>query len=417
MSRDTHPRSRVTPFWHRLPQFFVYPFHPRALIMLIGLTVIMAVTGGIAPIGGILVTLVATLMATKYAFDILARTAEGRLDPPLLDAETLLRGYGVPFKQVAVYIVIGGTTAIVGKVFGVWLALGFLAAALILLPASIMTLAFTGSLVSAIDPGTLLRTVRGTGWGYAALLGCLFLLNGGSSTALQWVGTGLPPAQLMVLSTLVQFYFTFVMFNLMGYLLYQYHDRLGYEPEAVAEQSAQIDPERQTIQAFIDDGNYAAAIEELKKVLRRDQDPDTRLWLHRVANMAGDEATLMTNAGPLIETLIDRGRIRDATDVYRSCQDHDPEARPARPTDYLPMAQMMVQAGQPQRALKLANGFHRNFPDHPDVPALYLLVARILADTGGQPEQARKVLTYIARRFPEQPEARQAESLRAALMP
>jgi len=405
--------QRVKPFWHRFPAFFAYPFHPRALIVLVVVSAIPAFAAG-ETLLALAIVLASTLVATKFAFDILARTAEGRLDPPRLDGETFTQGYLLPIKQIAIYFVIGITTGLLFLFVHPLLGVAFLFAALFLLPASIMTLAFSRSLAEALSPGTLIRTVRATGWGYVALLGCLFLLNGGASTALQWFGQGLPPAQLTVLASFLQFYFTFVMFHLMGYLLYQYHDRLDYQPEGL-EPAGETDPDRARIQAFIDEEKYDAAIAELRRLAQRDEDPDLRMWLHRVATLAGDDRALLGNAGPLLEGLIDAGRVRDATSVYRTCQDVDPEARPARGTDYLPLARMLVDRGESGRALRLASGFHRSFPDHPDLPNLYLLVAHILAEDKGQPEQARTVLDYIVRRFPRRPEAQQAEALRAAI--
>lgn len=408
-------RTRITPFWYRLPAFFLYPFHPRSLIVLVGLAVMTVIAGSLPLFGMLAINLVATLFLTKFALDILARTAEGELDPPPLDGETIGQGYELPFKLLGIYIAIGIATFAVAMLFG-WLAIIFFLLALFLLPASIMTLAFSRSLGQALSPGELFRMVRATGWGYVALLACLFLLNGGSSTALQWFGQGLPPQQLMALSMLLQYYFMFVMFNLMGYLLFQYHDRLGYEPLGHMDAAEPTDPAHATIQQFIDEENYDAAIAELKRLVQRDNNSlETRLWLHRVARAASDDRTLLGNAGGLIEDLIDAGRARDATEVYRACQDIDPQARPARASDYYPLANMMLSANEPGRVLRLANGFHRNFPDSEELPRLYLMVAQIMADQRQQPQQARKLLDFVARRFPNHPEARKAATLREAL--
>lgn len=406
----------VTPFWHRMPAFFLYPFHPRALLVFLLLVVVTIVVSGTTPLFAGLATLVLTLFLTKYALDILARTAEGHLDPPPLDGDTFLHGYELPFKLVGIYLAIGVISIALAMQAGPVIAVPFVVVALFLLPASIMTLAFTRSLRAALNPGELFRTVRGTGWGYVALLGCLFLLNGGSSTALQWLGRDMPSAQLFTLSLLLQYYFTFVMFHLQGYLLFQYHDRLGYEPEAVADTEEELDPTRKAIQQFIADENYAAAIAELRRLIGREPDDlELRFWLHRVSRAAGDDNSLLRNAGALIEELVDRNRVREATDIYRACQDIDSDARPSRATDYLPLARMLADARETSRALRLCNGFHRHFPDHADIAPLYLLVAEILHDRRGQPEKARPVLDYVAKRFPDRPEGKRAAAMRSAL--
>ncbi len=416
MATATGTRRRVTPFWHRLPQFFLYPFKPRTLAIFVGMVVITAAAGNMPPIGAALASIALTLFLTKFSLDILAHTAEGHMDPPPLDGETFLQGYALPFKLVGIFLVLGIALLIVGTVLGGLFAILLLLAALVLLPASVMTLAVTHSLAQAVHPGELIRTVQATGWGYVALLGCLFLLNGSASIALNWLAAGLPVEQLIALSLVVQYYFTFVMFHLMGYLLYQYHDHLGYEPEAGVNAAQDVDPRHAGIQEHIDAGNHAAAIEGLKRLIREEEDNlELRLWLHRLAVAAGDDRLVLARAGGLIEKLIDLGRVRDATEIYRTCQDLDPAARPRRPTDYFPLARMLFDANEPDRALRLANGFHRNFPDHPEMPPLYLLVAHILAEHKQQPEKARTLLDFIRRRFPDRPEARQAASLQSAL--
>ncbi|RFA30649.1 hypothetical protein CAI21_03785 [Alkalilimnicola ehrlichii] len=95
----------VAPFWQRLPQFFAYPFKPAAFIVVATLTALFLVL----PVSllGVLVTLALFAFFTKYLFEVLDRCGEGYLDPPPLNRETLLEGYGIAFKQLALFILVG----------------------------------------------------------------------------------------------------------------------------------------------------------------------------------------------------------------------------------------------------------------------------------------------------------------------
>lgn len=80
-------KPAITPFWNRIPQLFIYPLQPSGLVVLFALLVLFTVL----PISliGWLLRLVLVLFFTKYCYEVLAQTAEGRLRPPAVSGELL----------------------------------------------------------------------------------------------------------------------------------------------------------------------------------------------------------------------------------------------------------------------------------------------------------------------------------------
>ena len=97
------------------------------------------------------------------------------------------------------------------------------------LPASTMSLAINGSIGDALNPVTLATVMKRIGWPYLILYVFLLLVSAGSSATQLFLGTVAPVWLIVQLITFVSAYFTVIMFNMMGYVVYQYHEDLGFE--------------------------------------------------------------------------------------------------------------------------------------------------------------------------------------------
>jgi len=413
----------IAPFWNRMPRFFLYPLMTPAIYALFGLAVIngalldLARGGGGGVVTAGVVSLVAALFSIKYGFHILEETAHGRLEPPRLNRATMVEGYELPFKQIGVTLVL--MILGVGLTF-VWLPLVIVygIAVVALMPAIVVTLALERSMAAALTPAKLFAIAFRIGWPYFAVLGLVILLNGGSATVMSLFGDALPRAAEAFLGAFTQNYFLFAIMHLMGYLIFQYHDRVGFAPETLAEQDDGwgeiLDPVRHDIDA----GHYAAAADRLNGLIR--EYPDHRIELrkqrHQVLRLGDDERTLVQNAGTLLGDLVDANRMREAAEVYIDITDIDPELRPARETDYEPLLQILVQRGEYRRAVRMANGFHKTYPKSQSIPPLYLEVARVFAEFLEQPERAAQIATFLDKRYPDHPASARARALREALM-
>jgi hypothetical protein len=416
-------QAPIEPFWNRMPRFFLYGFTPPVLYVLVGLALINAllldytvtVQGG--HIGAILVTLLTFLFSQKYGFHILERTAHGHAGGPPLDRDTLLDHYEMPFKLIGMWIVlvvVGGALALLVNPV---LLIPYVLLVSLLLPGMLMTLAIENSMTQALNPAALVRLALSIGWPYFLTVGLFLLLNGGAGTVMGLFGQALPAGARAFLGGLSQHYFWFVNMHLLGYLVYQYHERVGFSPDALAEQDDGWGDVLAPVEEHIEAGQYEAAADRLKAMLP--EYPDHAIWLrqkrHTVLKLTERTNQLLDNGGKLLAALVDANRMREATEVYIDLTDIDPGVRPGRETDYEPLLDMLVQRGEYQRAVRMANGFHKDFPGSQSIPPLYLQVARIFLEFLDQPAKARQIAEFLIRRFPDHPAATRARALRDAV--
>lgn len=416
-------QARIEPFWNRMPRFFLFGFTPPVIYVLLGLALInallvdytLSVQGG--HIIAALVTLLVFLFSQKYGFHILERTAHGYPGGPALDRETLLDHYEMPFKLIGIWIVIILAGLLLVIAASPYLLIPYGLMVFLLMPAVLMTLAVENSMGQALNPAALARVAFSIGWPYLMTVGLFFLLNGGAGTVMGLFGQGLPPGARAFLGGLSQHYFWFVNMHLLGYLVYQYHERVGFSPGGLAEQDDGWGDVLAPVEEHIEAGQYEAAADRLKAMLP--EYPEHAIWLrqkrHTVLKLTERTNQLLDNGGKLLAALVDANRMREATEVYIDLTDIDPAVRPGRETDYEPLLDMLVQRGEYQRAVRMANGFHKDFPGSQSIPPLYLQVARIFLEFLDQPAKARQIAEFLIRRFPDHPAATRARALRDAV--
>lgn len=392
------PRQAATPFWNRIPRFFIYPLHLRVLPLLIGLLLPMM----FLPVSliGLLLRLMMVLFFVKYCLTILADTAEGRLEPPPLSSDQFMRGYAMPLKLFGIYLVLAIVQYQITSVLGLWTVsiIGLLIN--LLLPAITMTLAVSGSLIAALNPTMVIGLIWRIGWPYLVLYAFITLLYGIGGGLYMLLEDALPQQALWTTLVFATMYSTIMTYNLMGYVMYQYADALGISVVAEEDDDEQyallVDYRR-----FMAEENYPAALEELRSLVNRNWEKlELHRRLHKMADLVSNHDILLRHGQEFIPMLLDAGYNREAADVYRKCVLADKGFRPNRPLDYQPIAQMLRDSGQPKLAIALINGFHKRFPNHDAIPGLYMLAAQVFHADIGDEAQARRILSYASGAFP-----------------
>ncbi|RFA30650.1 hypothetical protein CAI21_03790 [Alkalilimnicola ehrlichii] len=283
--------------------------------------------------------------------------------------------------------------------FGIVFFVFFLAA----LPASVMVLAGTRSVFSALHPMLLIGLIARLGWTYWCLYGCLILLNGSSSLVVALLWDKVPEAVLMAAWAFSSFYFMVIMYSLMGYVLYQHHDKLGYAPDA---ETGEDDADLALYKRFLAEGRYDAAREELRGILQSTPDNlELHRQFHRLCKLTGDKSSLRGHGNHFIPKLVAQERIREAVETYVSCKQLDPDFQLNEPSVYLPLARLLRDRRAFHEAIQLINGFHKRFPKHPSTPSLYLLAAQIFHTELSEPQRAEAILKFVQKYFPGNPEA------------
>ncbi|MBR9987175.1 MAG: hypothetical protein KFF68_14835 [Desulfosarcina sp.] len=332
----------IDPFWKRLPRFFLYPFCIRPLLLMLGLSAVAALLQGPGIIG-LLALLAVWGVAFKYAYAILKSTAGGNLTVPELDAQTLYENFAPVAKQVCIYMAIFFMVGIMFTKLGMAGGIVFIILATVFLPAMIILLVTTESLVQAINPMLFFRLAVRIGWGYLLMVFFCSILGGAPALLSRHAIQYLPPMLHVFLFTLVKIYYTFISYHLMGYVILQYHQDIGYRVDfddfmdegTQADQAmpAANDPANHLlnrVNQLIKDGNHEGAIAEIESETGGQKIVDPLLSAHyyTLLKITGAKDKIGNHGLNHLDMLVRENKNAQAVDVYLHCLTSDPEFTP-----------------------------------------------------------------------------------------
>ena len=405
------PSIQPEPFWNRLNGIALYPFKDAALVTLIVLSVVSVLSLFPGP-GGIIFTIVVWFAAYRYAFEILVHTANGQMLPPELTTHT---ESGVVWRFFGLWILYWVAIQIAA-----WLA-GPIASTLVMLlltalmPGAIMSLAIDGNLPHAINPATGLEMIRRIGAPYFAAFGLLFVIQVSAENAGGLLARFMPAlvAELLVMTTTL--WGLFATFHLMGYLVFQYHDVLGFVPEQLGAKPklrTRDNDLMETVQAHITEGNTDRARALLEEDMReRAVTIDAHELYRKLLKNQDDKAALLKHAIPYLNVLLLEKKDRRALGLLRETLDADPDFTPHQTEDGDRLAQRARDLGQSRLACDLWLAMLKRWPRDPARVDWALSSAELLTQRDLLP-LARAVLERSARGLEdEQQQARITEAL------
>ena len=404
------------PFWHRINQFFAFPFQSQplgyALLLSLSSLLFKALFFLPAPLAIGLVQIGILLAASRYGFKVAALGSQGisraadyprHLDPDWTH---------LPWKLFAILLVHG---IIVGWCARVSLGMAQLALLLLsfLLPASIIVLVQTTGFFSALNPLLILDTVRIIGKPYALLCFFLFLLSSGAQIAMSLLLPLFSGLILLPLFNFAMIYFGWVMASLLGYVMYQHHEALGIDaapqadsgpdgapartPEQIARQ--QLDED---VAEHVAAGDLAAAL-GLAYEDQRTHPDDTHAQrrYHRLLLLSDKTATLLDHGRRFIALLLRQGQTAEALKVFQACRAKEASFALDDADQTLALARSTWRAGDAQATLTLISGFDKRFKGHAAVPHAYELAARLMLQGFGRRDMAQGILATLQARHPD----------------
>ncbi|WP_161963913.1 DUF4013 domain-containing protein [Xanthomonas arboricola] len=384
-------QAAPAPFWTRIPAIATYPLRGSALYALIALTLCSA----LLVLPGILKLVVMGVlgMATyTYAFDILRHTADGQPDAPRLGYNSfdsaVLRLILLAF---ALGIVIGVAAALAGK-FGLTIAyLG----TMLLLPGMLISLAIDGSLRRALNPAVSIDMALRIGWPYLAAYGLLYVIQGSGTAAVFVALKYLPPLVREATVMMTSIWTLFASFHLLGYLVYQYHEALGYVPSGVAAHE-RADPDQRLLdeaEQYVRDGHSDEAFQALRGAVRsRAVSLAVHELYQRLLRQHHRNDELREHTRQYINRLLQEKQERRALALQREALDSDPAFTPLLPEHATLLAERAKMAGQFQLATDGLLAAIAGWPRDPMLPSWSLDAGLMLAERFGRDEQARVIL-------------------------
>jgi len=414
------PSPGIPPYWTRFGSFFIYPLGMEPLLACLGFGLLTGLATMLFIPANFILLLLVLAGTLRYGYKVLERTARGHIDDGLVFVESAHGGKYLPYKQfvvIAIGLTLCGYASHLG---GNHLAAVLFVLFAMTLPANTMLLAVSNDLGESISPPRLWSVMYGIGVPYLGLCACLLLLSSSSGVLLRFLVPLVSPALIGVLGGFVGAWFTVVMFRLMGYALYQYHDVLGVAVDLGFERQAPAgpreDPARQRAQrvaALLKAGDYDEAIALARaEVAEMPGDFAANQRLHRLLQaIPGQESALQAHAGEWLQSLLHGGKFPQAVDVLEIVWQSQPDYRPTLPSLILPLASACFDARRYDSAARLIKGFDRRSPGHADVPEIYLLGARLLIEHRRDEAQARRVLDALRQHYPATPAASEAVRL------
>lgn len=415
MSITTQRPTRIQPFWERLRAISLYPFRGEALLMLVVVSLGQLLTA--IPVLGFFIWLLLVAMAYKYAFTILRRTAHGELDPPsgALDAPDSVV---VKFLFLQILMLLGAV--LVAIFLGLVPGLIAVLAVTLALPAATISLAMDESLGSALNPATWLSIAGRLGGAYLLLFALLLVFQFSAANASGLAGRFLPWPLGEIALTAIFTWGLFATFHLMGYLVYQYHERFGLEPEAHVRQAMRPQSRDTELLAASEDLLREGRSEEAMRLLGEEVNSravplEAHERYRKLLRQHGLPAQRHQHGAMLLNILCLEGEYRRAIGLARELLDEDPDFAPLLPEQGLDLAQRAHLSGQGQVAVDLLARMRRRFPKQRERVDWALMEADLILRRNGDVGQAREALEGALDRAVGDEQRRRLEAMLATL--
>ncbi|MEZ5484545.1 MAG: hypothetical protein R3F01_05230 [Lysobacteraceae bacterium] len=409
-------KTTIEPFWQRLPAIARYPLREGALYTIIAL-VAFSLLMNLPSILGFIIWVLFWIAAYKYAFEILRATANGYMDPPEQglgdDAGEVWRYLGM---QIVMILIVAASFFLLGVVPGIIM----LTLMIIIQPAAIMSLAMDGAVFHALNPGTWGAIISRVGGAYFALVALLFVFQISAANASALLSAILPPFLSGLLVYAVALWGLFATFHLMGYLILQYHEALGFEPGSIDGGPA-LPPDRDqvlldSVTGLVQEGDTDAAMARLREEIRsRSVSPAVHQLYRRLLQSAGDKAGLAAHGRQFIGQLLAENDERTALAVARESMEAGPLFKPLLCEHATRLAAVAERTGQSALAVQLYELAFNGFPKEPAAIDAGVKAAKLMSERQGRDAEARQLLLAARERNPNPQQAAQIDRTLALL--
>jgi tetratricopeptide (TPR) repeat protein len=419
-------QNLIDPFWNRMPRIFAYPLSLQPLLfisVLAFVSLFLSESSLFTP----LLRGAMWLMILKYSFESLKATASGNLKPPPVNVQTISDDILQVFKQFAIYVIIFIGFAYISAKAGLIVGFVFAIAVLFFVPSMIIVLVTTGSLINALNPVMFVGLTFRIGWAYLLMYFFLFLLGSAPAYLGQYVIRFLPAEFHPMLFGFAQSFYTIISYHLMGYVILQYHERIGYQvdyedfadPTVEDFEPQKSDPDAvvlSKVEPLIKEGKLDEAIGLIKTMT--EQQPIAGIKLseryYNLLKLRKRRAELMAHGVTHLDILTAENIKSKAIAVFTECRIADPGFMPTAAALFK-LAGWLNETGKIKAAVAVYNTLAKSYPDNPLVPKAYFRIAQIFHDRLMNKAQAKKALDLLLQKYPNHDIVPQAESFLARL--
>jgi len=409
----------LEPFWSRLPKIFAYPCEFTVILFMVILSVFMTLFSGPDLLSAVIQLLLFGVLL-KYCFAVLKQTAQGNIAPPKINEHTISDDFiivakywllGVLFFAAGLgcFIICLRLSAGIGPAAGMALFAACVIALLLILPAEVIVLAASGSLRNALNPAVSVRMALRIGLPYLLMYFFLTILYLAPGTLVYFIRPYFPNVVSSFVFALANCYYSIVAHHLMGYVILQHHDTIGYEVD-LGEQNVRPGGRSERISAardllnqvniLIKEGKHGDAADLIPR-------PHTAISAnlelaeryYQLLKLVQRNQEMLAHAHVVLDLLVKANRVDKARSVYLECTVVDPLFNPRAPVLFK-IASSLSEAGNHRAALEAYNRFIRHSPEDPLAAKAYFLAATVFHEKMLDPERAAKALKRLIKKFP-----------------
>ncbi|HEY8010179.1 MAG TPA: hypothetical protein VIE67_04210 [Rudaea sp.] len=404
-SPPTLDARSTPPYWTRWPEIFAYPLQGAVVSAIIAFAVAHGVVDLLPYPVNLGIDLIVWGAFFRYGLEVLRWSANGRDAAPEISF-TVASSAG-RFAMLLLVLVELLLILITSR-YGSRVALASGVAMMLATPAAVMILALDEALAHALNPfawlGLALR-LRGAYLILVAFFAAAITVQSLAAGVITRVAPGL---LVLPLVFCIVNYLMIANFHLIGVVIHQYRDELGYAGHL---QLGDPPPPPDPMLAVLEAARIRAATGDVRgaTALLRDEAesrPDG-VSLHfeyrRRLRQQGGSAELAAHARQFIPILLARQQNADAVDIAGESLQTEAAFTLDDADDISRLAAAAAEGGQHLVALALVAGFHERFPLHPDLLRNCLLGAKILSERLNRQADARALLRHAKYERPYDP--------------
>lgn len=384
----------VEPFWRRLDKIYRYGFSGNAITVIIVCSLLT-----MASLYNPWLILIPSIVMTRYSFNCLEHTALGKLNAPPL-SQSFTGGIRLLLQLIAILILAVGFIGVCGYFLGPEMAALAGLLVLFIAPAVFILLAINGTLNEAINPGNLGQLIAATGAPYIIMLLFVFVMTASVGLLNTLIGDSHQAIQFFA-QNLVSNYYTVVIFHLMGYLVFQKQEALGYyaaDSEFNREPRSAFEIEQARIEVLVKEGHYQPALDVYRDLLPKHR-TQVALWEKclKLICQVGEPDQVKRFADQALPLLLARDDDFYVANVYRDIVAKAPTYQPMRSQNSIRLGQILFNLGDYRAVAKLLNQFHKRHQDPKEIAIAYDLLASALERIPGLEPKAKNYRTYLSR--------------------
>lgn len=401
-------REGAKPFSEQLGLFYAAPLSLIPLLVIFSLAFARAFF--VAPQWGLLAgpaSLVIYVVGLRYALKLLRRFSQGHFDLGAVVADEEHNPYTV-YKVIGALFVTGLVLALLAGAMPPLAWVFFPGLFVVCSPLVVMLITLHDRLEAGLNVGKWLHMVSVIGGSYGWLLAMSFLVTMGSGVVADTLQGLLGKGFVARLGTsLISHYAMFVVFCMMGYVLFEKADHFDIETQAA--RRARLVPgqargpaSRESAQDLLSRGDVEGALELAAEEARlgvndaRAQERYFKLLQMR----GGDEPKLQWQALRWLLACAGSNRADDCARLVRQWWVPHPTLLDEHPQALLDAARLAGQGGAPQEALLMLRHFQKTQRGSMLMPQAVLLEADVLFSRLREPQLAKARLQELVRVYP-----------------